>query len=318
MKILKKIKLNYNLKLLNDHIINNKYAEAYKFILDIKNKNKLDLYLLLRNSQSTMANLPSEFYKKKIVWAISYDTLDLTYINQFFNYYLHKNLNSTFVIKNFASSLNDFFVNLGIDNQINEINFNDFLTQSNLYQNLLLFDFDKDYLFMNTCNSFFETKQKNFFIHPNITFCYIYVTKNPENLLMRYKEKYNSPEASYNELFNFSNEPYLSKDQENQKFKVFENRTNFNINYNSWIDENVISTYKGKIVSYEKLLDDTQSALLEILYHLKQYGMDVKINLDDINSFISENKIEKTIVGKLSNNDKKFLTKNLDQNSLIH
>ncbi len=318
MKILKKIKLNYNLKLLNDHIINNKYAEAYKFILDIKNKNKLDLYLLLRNSQSTMANLPSEFYKKKIVWSISYDTLDLTYINQFFNYYLRKNLNSTFVIKNFASSLNDFFVNLGIDNQINEINFNDFLTQSNLYQNLLLFDFDKDYLFMNTCNSFFETKQKNFFIHPNITFCYIYVTKSPENLLMRYKEKYNSPEASYNELFNFSNQPYLSKDQENQKFKVFENRTNFNINYNSWIDENVISTYKGKIVSYEKLLDDTQGALLEILYHLKQYGMDVKINLDDIKSFISENKIEKTIVGKLSNNDKKFLTKNLDQNSLIH
>ena len=318
MKILKKIKLNYNLKLLNDHIINNKYAEAYKFILDIKNKNKLDLYLLLRNSQSTMANLPSEFYKKKIVWAISYDTLDLTYINQFFNYYLRKNLNKTFVIKNFASSLNDFFVNLGIDNQINEINFSDFLTQSNLYQNLLLFDFDKDYLFMNTCNSFFETKQKNFFIHPNITFCYIYVTKNPENLLMRYKEKYNSPEASYNELFNFSNQPYLSKDQENQKFKVFENRTNFNINHNSWTDENVISTYKGKIVPYEKLLDDTQGTLLEILYHLKQYGMDVKINLDDIKSFISENKFEKTIVGKLSNNDKKFLTKNLDQNSLIH
>ena len=135
---------------------------------------------------------------------------------------------------------------------------------------------------------------------------------------MRYKEKYNSPEASYNELFNFSNQPYLSKDQENQKFKVFENRTNFNINHNSWTDENVISTYKGKIVPYEKLLDDTQGTLLEILYHLKQYGMDVKINLDDIKSFISENKFEKTIVGKLSNNDKKFLTKNLDQNSLIH
>ena len=74
MKLLKKIKLNYNLKLLNDHIINNRYDEAYKFILDIKNKNKLDLYLLLRNSQNIMANLPSEFYKKKIVWAISYDT----------------------------------------------------------------------------------------------------------------------------------------------------------------------------------------------------------------------------------------------------
>ena len=318
MKLLKKIKLNYNLKLLNDFVTNNNYEEAYKLITDINNKDKLDLFLLLRNSQNLMSNLPSEFYKKKIIWIISYDTLDLNYINQFLNYYFDKNLNFSFLVKNFASSLNDFFVNLGIDNQINEIKFNDFLTQSNLYQNLLLFDSDKDFLLLNTCNSFFETSQKNFFIHPNITFCYIYVIKDPENLLLRYKSKYSSPEASYDELFNFNNQPYLSKDQENQKFKVFENRTNFNINYNSWTDENVISTFKGKIVSFEKLIDDTPNVLLEILYHFKQYGMDVKINLDDINSFVSDNKVETATIGKLSNNDKKFLTKNLDQNNLFY
>ena len=312
MKLLKKIKLNYNLKLLNDLVINNKHDEANKLIIEIKNKDKLDLYLLLRNSQNTMANLPSEFYKKKIVWTISYDTLDLSYINQFLNYYLSKNLNLSFLIKNFASSLNDFFVNLGIDNQVNEIKFQDFLTYSNLYQNLLLYNFDRDFLFMNTCNSFFETSQKNFFIHPNITFCYIYVIKDPKNLLIRYKSKYNSSEASYDELFNFSNRPYLSRDQENQKFKVYENRTNFNINYNSWTDENVISTFKGKIISFEKLLDDTQNTLVDILYHLKQYGMDVKINFDDINNFIANNKVENKNNVELSNNDKKFLNKNLD------
>ena len=116
-------------------------------------------------------------------------------------------------------------------------------------------------------------------------------------MLIRYKNKHNSSEASYDELFNFSNQPYLSKDQENKKFKVFENRTNYNINYNSWIDENVASTYKGKIVTFEKLLNDTQNVLLEILYHLKQYGMDVKINFDDINSFISKKtKLKKKIM----------------------
>ena len=87
MKLLKKIKLNYNLKLLNDLIINNKYDEAIKLITDIKNKDKLDLFLLLKNSQNLMANLPSDFYKKKIIWIISYDTSELTYINQFLNYY---------------------------------------------------------------------------------------------------------------------------------------------------------------------------------------------------------------------------------------
>jgi len=313
MKLLKKIKLNYNLKLLNDLVINNKYDEANKLITDIKNKDKLDLFLLLKNSQNLMANLPSDFYKRKIIWTVSYDSLELTYINQFLNYYLLKNLNFSFFIKNFATSLNDLFVNLGIDNQVNEIKFEDFLTYSNLYQNLLLYNFDRDFLFMNTCNSFFQTNKKNFFIHPNITFCYIYVIRDPKELLIRYKSKFNSPEASYDELFNFSNQPYLSEEQENMKFKVFENRTNYNINYNSWTDENVISTYKGKIISYEKLLDDTQNVLLEILYHLKQYGMDVGINLDDINNFVSTNKIDGKNYGDLSNNDKKFLNKNLDK-----
>ena len=135
---------------------------------------------------------------------------------------------------------------------------------------------------------------------------------------MRYKKKNNSPEAYYDELFNFTNQPYLSKDQENQKFKVYENRNNFNINVSSWTDENVISTYKGKIILYEKLLDDTQDVLLEILYHLKQYGMNVNINIDDINDFISSNKIDENTHSTLSNSDKKFLSKNLDQDSIYY
>ena len=44
--------------------------------------------------------------------------------------------------------------------------------------------------------------------------------------------------------------------------------------------------------------------------------MDVKINFDDINSFISKNKVEEKNYGTLSNNDKKFLNKNLDRNNL--
>ena len=318
MKLLKKIKLNYNLKLLDDLVTNKKYDEAHRLINDVKNKDKIDFFLLLKNSQNLLVNLAPDFYKKKIIWTISYDTSDLTYINQFLNFYLPKNFNNSFKIENFASLLNNYFTNLDGDSQVNDIKFSDFVTQSNLYQNLLLLNSDKDFLFLNTCNAFFETSKKNFFTHPNITFCFFYIIKNPEVLLMRYKKKNNSPEAYYDELFNFTNQPYLSKDQENQKFKVYENRNNFNINVSSWTDENVISTYKGKIILYEKLLDDTQDVLLEILYHLKQYGMNVNINIDDINDFISSNKIDENTHSTLSNSDKKFLSKNLDQDSIYY
>ena len=160
---------------------------------------------------------------------------------------------------------------------------------------------------------FFWDKPKNYFIHPNITLCYFYIIKNPEELLLRYKNRHKSSEASYDELFNFSEQQYLSLDQESLSFKVYENRKNFNVNVKSWTDENVISTYKGKIISYNRLIEDTENVLVEILYHLKQYGLPIDINMEDVKNFILNNKVTEKIDGELSNNDKKFLNKNLDQ-----
>ena len=312
MKLLKKIKLNYNLKLLDDFISNKKYDDAYNLICETNEKDKLSFFLLLKNSQNLLTKMDADFYKKKIIWTISYDLSDISYIDKFLNYYLSKNLNLSFHIDNFASSLNNYFKKLSINEKAKSIEFQDFITQSNLYQNLLLFDSDKDYLFLKSCASFFETSQRNFFIHPNITFCYFYIINSPEKLFLRYKNKYGLAEAAYDELFNFNDNQYLSTDQKDQEFKVYENRKNINVNIKSWSDENVLSTYKGKIISYERLLGNTQDVLLEILYHLKQFGMNIEINLEDIKSFVMNNRIEENIDGNLSNNEKKFLEKNLN------
>ena len=313
MGLLNKIKLNYNLKLFQDFIKDQKFDEAYTLLQEIKKKDEINFFLLLRNSQNLLNKLSSDFYKKKIIWTISYDLQDLSYINNFLDYYLSKNLNLTFSIENFANSLNQYFTNLNPKNQEKNIQFNDFITQSNFFQNLLLFETNKDYLFLNSCTSFFETSKKNFFIYPNITFCYFYIINRPEDLLLRYKKIYNSSEASYDELFNYNDKQFLSHNQENQVFKVYENRKNINVNVKSWTDENVVNAYKGKIISYKMLLNETEEVLLEILYHLKQYGMPIEINTDDVKQFIINNKINNKIDGLMSNKDMKFLNKNLDQ-----
>lgn len=313
MGLLNKIKLNYNLKLFQDFIKDQKFEEAYTLLQEIKKKDEINFFLLLRNSQNLLNKLSPDFYKKKIIWTISYDLQDLSYVNNFLDYYLSKNLNLTFSIENFANSLNQYFTNLNPKNQEKNIQFNDFITQSNFFQNLLLFETNKDYLFLNSCASFFETSKKNFFIYPNITFCYFYIINRPEDLLLRYKKIYNSSEASYDELFNYNDKQFLSHNQENQVFKVYENRKNINVNVKSWTDENVVNTYKGKIISYQKLLNETEEVLLEILYHLKQYGMPIEINIDDVKQFIINNKINNKIDGQMSNKDMKFLNKNLDQ-----
>ena len=318
MKLLKKIKLNYNLKLLKDYCSNQKFEDAYDLIQTVKKKDKIDFYLLLKNSQELLTNLPTNFYKKKIIWTISYDISDVSYINKFLDHYLKNNLNLSFNIENFANLLNNYFTNLDAKSQVKDIVFNDYLTQSNLYQNIVLLDSDKEYLFLNTCASFFETSKKTYFIQPNLTFCYFYIINNPSELTLRFKQKHNTIEAAYDELFNFSDQQYLGKEQENKTFKVYEYRKNFNVNVKSWTDENVINSFKGKIISYEKLKDDTQSVLLEILYHLKQYGMPIKIDINNIKNFIENNKLSEKIDGDLSNNERKFLNKNLDPELNIH
>ena len=313
MSLLNKIKLNYNLKLFQEYIKDKKFEEAYTLIQDVKKKDEINFFLLLRNSQNLLNKLPPDFYKKKIIWTISYDLIDISYINNFLEYYLSKNLKLSFCFENFANSLNKYLTNLNPNSQDKNIQFDDFITQSNFFQNLLLFDINKDYLFLNTCASFFETSKKNYFIYPNITFCFFYIINKPENLLLRYKKNNNSIEASYDELFNYNDKQFLNQHQENQIFKVYENRKNINVNVKSWTDENVVNTYKGKIISYQRLLTNTEEVLIEILYHLKQYGMSLDVNIDDVKYFISNNEPIHNIDGVLSNKDLKFLNKNLDQ-----
>ena len=84
MSLLNKIKLNYNLKLFQEYIKDKKFEEAYTLIQDVKKKDEINFFLLLRNSQNLLNKLPPDFYKKKIIWTISYDLIDISYINNYF------------------------------------------------------------------------------------------------------------------------------------------------------------------------------------------------------------------------------------------
>ena len=47
-------------------------------------------------------------------------------------------------------------------------------------------------------------------------------------------------------MFNFNSELFLNYEQANNDIKVYENRTNININKKSWTDPNVLNTFKVK------------------------------------------------------------------------
>lgn len=314
MKFLKKIKLNYNYKIFNDHITNKRFDSAYKHIESLSNKNQNDFFILMRNIHNQLSQVPSDYIKNKIIWIFSYDIQDTLYLVNFLNEYLRKNSKSSSIFSSYANSINTYLSDLNLKNQDFEIKFIDFQVNSYLYQSLISFSNKKDFLFLNSPASFFETNNQKYLIYPNNTYCYFYIFQKPEKLFLRYKKLYGSTEGAYDELFNFNQKEYLSSNGANYQYKVFENRTNINTNFLSWNDPNVISTYKGKVVDYDKFITDKENILLEILYHLKQFGMDLELNIEDVRNFISKNEADKQIDSDISQNEKKFLNKHLTIN----
>ena len=312
MKFLKKIKLNYNYKLFHNYISNKDFNSAYQLILDLSKEDQSDFFIFLRNIQNQLSNFSTELVKNKIIWIISYDSNDTLYLNEFINYYLSRNSNISFHIDNFVSALNKNLSELNLDDKTNEIKFNDFKLNSNFYQNLVLFSLRKDFLFLNTRAAFFETNNNSYFIYPNTTFCYFYISRSPESLFSKYKDVYGSAEGAYDELFNFNKKEILTSAHEGLRYQIYENRTNINTHFESWTDPNVISTYRGKILDYNKLFNEKEDILLEVLYHLKQFGLDMEINIKDIKNFLETQNFNIPMQNSLSQNEKKFLNKNIN------
>ena len=46
---------------------------------------------------------------------------------------------------------------------------------------------------------------------------------------------------------------------------------------------------RGRIIEYEKFINDPQDTLMDIIYHLKQSGLELDINFEDIEIFIDKN-----------------------------
>ena len=194
------------------------------------------------------------------------------------------------------------------------ITFQEIINLTNIFHNLILIPSDYDYFLLDSCAAFFEAENNKYFIYPNKTQCFFYVYRNPEELYLILKNQTQSRDAAFNDLFNFNQSLFLNEELFDAKHKVYENRTNWNTNVKSWTDDNVVSTFKGKIIRYDDLINQTEDTLIEVVYHLKQSGIDLDVNYSLINSYILENSIKADNFNKISNQEKKSIYKNIDQN----
>lgn len=314
MQFLNKIKFNYNLKLLEDYFGNKEYQKASELLLEIKKKQPDTFFeLLIAIDDKLIDPSNKEFFQKKILWVTSFDLSDANYINSFLNFYLEKNKSISFIQGDYVELLEASLSKLNSKKIPENIKFEEIINSSNFFQNLLLLDSNYNFQLLSQCASFFEANQKKYLIYPNTTACYFYIYRNPLDLFAKYKKDLGSSQAALQELFNYTDEMFLNTKIQNHNYKIYEHRKDWNTNVKSWSDDNVISTYRGMCINYEKLITETEEVLTNVIYHIKQSGIEIDFEFDFISEFIKNNPLKTEDDISCSNNEKKALRNNLDK-----
>lgn len=312
------IKLNYNIKILDDLIKSKDYESIHQLILSKKNNKNL-FYHLIRYIRNNYFHLPdhSRMLKKKFIWLTSFENSDLTFIDNFIQFYL-KNQNLTFLSDSYTNCYSQTMEKIGIKELNPKPSFDEIILETDLYHLLIHYMNNEEYFILKSNSAFFEAPNNKFFIYPNNTITYFAVIRNPYELYSQYKIINNSQEEALEKL-NYFDISKVEKNNANlsQKYSLMEVKQSWSINAKSWNDENVKDTYRGKIILYSNLFSSPEESLIEIIYHLKQCGLPLEVDYKMINNFLSQNVFEKEQkVLEMSNQELKLVSNGLDKNLL--
>ena len=287
---LNKIKDKYYYNLLNTYIEKGDVSEIKSLLkkIFISNTNSdlniLNNYIIKFLSEQKYEKL----FNKNLVWVNSFEDSSCKYINKFLVNILSHNDISFVDPSKYVDELYDFIKT----RNIYKVDFEDMCNMNYVYQ-YFLSEKKEDIKILNSSASFFETINNIYFTHYFLTRSYIYIIKNPYEIFQRNKlnnisdTKINHMQELIGGEINDIHHKY-----ENDYYSVSENRQNWSTNVSSWTNPNVISTFRGFILREEDLLSDPLQKLSEITSHLIQSGIDLKLDYQYLQNYISENPIK--------------------------
>lgn len=307
MSIISRFNVNYHSKILNDYLKN----QNHKGFLN-------HLSMLAQSKKETFVNLVHKFMPiihedeplqtqmpNKIIWINSYNINDTAYISHFLYSYLQNHNRFVDEPKSYSNRLASISYLLGSQN----IELDKQLFNHSFYQILINFLTLTDQLLTNSCSAFFETDDKKYFTYSFTTSFYIYFIRNPISLYSDLKKNQNQKNAALNELFNLEKRPHIEKIN---GLIVEENKQGWQVNVSSWIDANVLSSFRGLIVHEEEIIENPVECLSKIIIHYNQSNLPLNLNYDFIENYIRENPIPFLRPNlELSNNELKLINREL-------
>ena len=141
MSFFNKIKVNYNLKLMDDYVLNKKQPELFALIKKSKIKDKEIFFHLLNYfiNKYKENEIQENFYKQKLLLINSFDHSDYSYLSQFLSFYFD-NCKIDHLNSNFSDAVANDLSCLGLSNFPNQIDFDHMVQYSNFFFQSLLID----------------------------------------------------------------------------------------------------------------------------------------------------------------------------------
>lgn len=282
------IKIHYYDKLIKQAIQSENKNDLIKAFKGLKKNEPLLLQLLKSNIFKISENQEFiDFFPQNILWVNSFRTNETTLVSKFLDYYFSKIDLPHVPHTNYAASLFDVFDDLKIKENITFAEISNF---AYVYQYMIASSAPVKLITLNSNAAFFETKIGRHFTHFFLTRAFIYIVKNPYEI---YKEiKLTNPgldnHSAINLLLNLDLSVSKVVDTKSKR-EYEENRQGWGVNVSSWINPNVANTFKGLILKIEDVLSSPETSLAEVIAHLMQSGLKIKLDYDIIRDFISEN-----------------------------
>ena len=301
MSFLTNIKYQYNLKILEDCISASNYKDFFINLEKISNDKQLYKQLLFNLGISAIKKIDENFFPSKLIWLNSFLDEDTEYLAKFINYY-HVNIEKSIKISFYEEDILEVLKEL---QDIKEVNFNDFVNYSYLYQYLILRKNKSDKFIKNTLQ-FFSTPNQLNFSHINLTRSFFYVMDHPYQIYQKLKNDLNGDQNLARNLFLNLDDQKSIKTINAVNIEV--SKKGWHTHMQSWTSSNILNVHKGKVILKKNLISNTFDTLSSIILHLIQSGSPIDLDYDIINSFINNNPFTHTPLDlNMSLKEKKFI-----------
>ena len=307
MKIIENIKYNYYIKVFEEDLKNlnfdslkanlQKLAKAPHLYSKI-HKNFFKEFNDITNSHN--------IFPCNYIFINSFLEEDLSLIKNFLKYYFEKTNYQKFSEIKYEELIDQ--INLLLKDYPSPMAFEDVVSSSMIYQSLFGFLNEEKELYIENIHSFFSTQHNYNFTDAFLTKCYFLIVDEPLQVYQDIKHRHNlDKDLAQNIMFNLDNKPLMD-----EKLNIEVTRKSWPIHTSSWTDPNVMNALKGLVLNKRLLLQKDLETYASIILHLKQANIKINLQYDLIQEYLDENNfINQSNILDLSNNEKKFIEKNI-------